>query len=55
MLRFAFDDVSVPEVYAVAKPENHASLRVMERLGMRYVGLRSFYGNMCATYVKGRD
>jgi RimJ/RimL family protein N-acetyltransferase len=55
MLRFAFDEVGVREVYAVAKPENQASLRVMERLDMRYAGLRSFYGNMCATYVKGRD
>lgn len=55
MLRFAFHEVGVSEVYAVAKPENEASLRVMERLSMRYVGLRSFYGNMCATYVKERD
>ena len=46
MLRFAFDDLKVPEVYAVAKPENQASLRVMESLDMRYVGLRSFYGGM---------
>jgi RimJ/RimL family protein N-acetyltransferase len=55
MLRFAFDQVGVPEVYTVANPENQASLRVIERLDMRYVGLRSFYGSMCVTYVKGRD
>lgn len=54
MLRFAFDDLKVPEVYGVADPENHASLRVMERLGMRDAGLRPFYGTMCSTSVKER-
>jgi RimJ/RimL family protein N-acetyltransferase len=54
MLRFAFDQVGVPEVYAVAHPENQASLRVMQRLGMRYAGLQPFYAKMCATYVKER-
>jgi RimJ/RimL family protein N-acetyltransferase len=49
MLRFAFDELQVPEVYAVARPENHASLRVMERLEMHPAGLRLFYGRMCAT------
>ena len=55
MLRFAFNEVGVPEVYAVANPENHASRRVMERLEMRDAGLQQFYGTMCATYVKERD
>ena len=55
MLRFAFNELRVPEVYAVANPQNHASIRVMERLGMRNVGLQWFYGKTCATYVKTRD
>ncbi len=55
MLRFAFNELGVPEVYAVAHPENHSSLWVMERLGMRYVGLQPFYEKMCATYVKAHD
>lgn len=42
MLRFAFDHLKVPEIYAVADPENHASHRVMQRLGMRYVGSLPF-------------
>lgn len=54
MLRFAFDEVDVTEVYAVAHPENQPQLRVMERLGMHYVGLQPVYGKMCATYVKER-
>jgi RimJ/RimL family protein N-acetyltransferase len=54
MLRFAFEHLKVPEVYGVADPENHASLRVMQRLGMRDAGPQPFYGTVCSTYVKER-
>lgn len=55
MLRFAFSRLQALEVYAVADPKNHASLRVMQRLGMQSVGLWPVYGTLCATYVKKRD
>ncbi|EYD74729.1 GCN5-related protein N-acetyltransferase [Rubellimicrobium mesophilum DSM 19309] len=54
MLGFAFDELEAEEVFAVANPDNVASLRVMERLGMRPLGLQPFYGSMVATYVKAR-
>lgn len=54
MLRFAFDRLRVPEVYAVADPENYASVRVMQRLGMRYVGLLSFGDPTDVAYVEER-
>ncbi len=54
MLRFAFHHLDVPEVYAVADPGNQASVRVMQRLGMRDAGLQPYYGTLCSTYVKER-
>ena len=37
-LEFAFNERQMERVVAVAMPENAASLKVMEHLGMRYVG-----------------
>ncbi len=54
MLRFAFDRLRVPEVYALADPQNQASLRVMQRLGMRYIGLSPFGEPTDVAYRKER-
>lgn len=50
-VHFAFEVVGVDFVTAVADPENHASTRVMERLGMRYRGIETHYNVPCATYA----
>ncbi len=50
MAGFAFDRLHIPILTAVAVPENTASRRVMERLGMRYRGIESWYDMDCATY-----
>ncbi|RUS64928.1 N-acetyltransferase [Pseudorhodobacter sp. E13] len=47
---FAFTRVGVDHVIAVAHPDNRASIRVMERLGMRDLGIEQHYGQSCATY-----
>ncbi|OFJ50270.1 N-acetyltransferase [Janthinobacterium lividum] len=39
----AFDVVGAPEVVAVAHPDNAASIKVMTRLGMQYVGMQRHY------------
>ena len=39
----AFDVVGAPEVVAVAHPDNAASIKVMTRLGMQYVGMERHY------------
>ena len=44
VLRWGFDGLLLPRVVAVADPGNHASLRVLEKLGMRPVGTRWCYG-----------
>ena len=47
---FAFDQLKVPVLTAVAVPENTASRRVMERLGMRFRGIEHWYDMDVATY-----
>lgn len=39
LLRFAFDVLGVGEVTAMAHPDNVASIRVLEKSGMRQVGM----------------
>ncbi|GGF00584.1 N-acetyltransferase [Aliidongia dinghuensis] len=53
MAAFAFDQLKAPELLAVAHPENIASRRVMERLGMRYRGIERWYETDAATYEIG--
>lgn len=50
IVEFAFEVVGADELYAVADPDNAASIKVMERLGMRYVGIETYYDEPCATY-----
>jgi ribosomal-protein-alanine N-acetyltransferase len=39
MLRHAFETLRLPEVYAFALPHNAASIKVLQRLGLREVGI----------------
>ena len=50
ILDYAFLTLQIPEVVAVAIPENRASIRVMEKLGMRYLSDGQFYGVRCVRY-----
>lgn len=54
MAAFAFEDLATPELIAVRHPDNVASGRVMDRLGMRYRGLEPWYGLELATHAMGR-
>lgn len=51
MLDHGFRTLPAPRLFSIADPSNTASIRVMERLGMRPLGLRHHYGQDCATYV----
>ena len=51
MTAFAFDSLQAPELIAVRDPDNAASSRVMARLGMRYRGLETWYGETLATHA----
>lgn len=51
---FGFYSLGVSYLCAVAAIENHASQRVMQRLGMTHAGLRTYYDAPCAYYEKHR-
>jgi len=55
MTGFAFDTLAAPGLIAVRHPDNVASGRVMDRLGMRYRGLETWYGQSLATHVLARN
>jgi RimJ/RimL family protein N-acetyltransferase len=55
MAAFAFEDLAGAELVAVRHPDNQASGRVMDRLGMRYRGLERWYDTTLATHVLSRD
>jgi [ribosomal protein S5]-alanine N-acetyltransferase len=45
MLSYGFNILQLPVIYAVVKPEHHASIRLTQRLGMKPVGrTNKYYG-----------
>ena len=54
MVDFAFRTLEVPRLFSIADPRNTASTRVMQRLGMRSLGLQRHYGTDAATCVLDR-
>jgi RimJ/RimL family protein N-acetyltransferase len=49
---FGFQKVGVDYLCAVANSDNIASQKVMQRLGMHYVGIQTHYGMPCVYYEK---
>lgn len=43
-LRYGFEEVKLERIIAVTRPENVASQRVMQRLGMKWEGEGRYYG-----------
>ncbi len=56
-LRFGFEQLGLPEIIAVAVPENIGSQRVMEKIGMRCQGITDrFYSAELVLYaIRGKD
>jgi RimJ/RimL family protein N-acetyltransferase len=50
MAAFAFDTLRCPLLTAVRHPDNLASGRVMDRLGMHYRGLEHWYDSELAVH-----
>jgi len=55
MASFAFDTLKADLLCAVCWPENRASARVMQRLGMRYKADETWYERTVAVYDITRD
>ena len=54
MADFAFRELPITQLLSNADPQNAASIKVMQRLGMRFLERRHYYGSECATYVMDR-
>ncbi len=54
LLRHGFDDLGLPEIVAVSRPENIASHRVLEKAGLRRRGLRDAFGLRDLFYFAAR-
>lgn len=50
-LRYGFEQAGLENIVAVAAPENTASWRVMEKLGMRFRGRERHYDTECVVYA----
>ena len=49
-LRHGLEVLHLPQVFGMAYPENPASLRVLRKIGMTYVGQEKHYGHMLEVY-----
>lgn len=49
-----FESLNLDKIIALSKPENIASRRVMEKVGMRHVKDAQYWGIMCAYYEISR-
>lgn len=54
-LRYGFERLTLEKIVAVAQPENRASRRVMEKLGMSYDYTGEFYGRDLVHYTITRE
>lgn len=53
-LQYAFEQLNPDKIVAVAEPENVSSRRVMEKIGMKFVGFGEFYGRELVQYAIDR-
>lgn len=51
LLKYAFNELHLKQVVAIAIEENRASTRVMEKLGMHFQGHGTYYGVKCVRYL----
>jgi len=55
LVRHGFEGLQAPLLCAIRHPGNAGSARVMDKLGMRYVGLQTWGGEEVAMHELGRD
>jgi ribosomal-protein-alanine N-acetyltransferase len=54
-LRYAFEELQLERVVAITRPENAASRRVLDKLGLQYERDARFYDIDCVLYAITRD
>ena len=50
-MQYAFEELKTEKLVAVARPENTASRRVMEKLGMQFIKTGEFYNQTLVQYA----
>src|SRR5436853_3514061 len=53
-VRFGFADLDLKRIIGLVMPENIASMRVLEKTGLRYVETATFWGSQFSKYVINR-
>jgi RimJ/RimL family protein N-acetyltransferase len=53
ILDFGFDRLGLKQIVGLADPANVASVRVLEKVGMKPVGSIEYHGEQCVKYVIG--
>jgi RimJ/RimL family protein N-acetyltransferase len=51
VVAFGFEQFRLREIIGLVHPENVASVRVLEKLGLRFVETMEYRGQVAATYV----
>jgi ribosomal-protein-alanine N-acetyltransferase len=54
-LAYGFEKLNLDRIIALAKPDNTASRRVIEKIGMRYIKNAEYWGITCAYYAVSRS
>ena len=54
-VHYGFENLALPRIVAVTRPDNLASHRVLQKLGMTYEGIARHYGTEQACYAIERD
>ena len=52
---YGFTKLQLREIIGLAEPENHASIRVLEKVGMKFTGVVRLFDRDMRRYVVGRD
>jgi ribosomal-protein-alanine N-acetyltransferase len=50
-VRFGFTDLGLKRIIGLAMPENVASVRVLEKIGLRYADTVTFWEHQFSKYV----
>jgi RimJ/RimL family protein N-acetyltransferase len=54
-LRYGFEELRFEKIVAVAKPQNHASVRVMQKVGMKFETFTRYYEMDVTQYSLSRE
>ena len=55
VIKAAFSTTNIRAIYGMVNPQNKASMRVMEKIGMTSIGLQPFRGELDMMYKIDRD